>query len=330
MSHDFIATRDVAAGDRLDYWNFRIRDVFPGMSILSTRDIEASWTSRTIGELRVGCARSQKALVQRWQKQPSEPECRRNMVHLQCTGSSLTCQEHAATLTNAGDLAPCKSALPYDIHVSDRNAMIVIDFPTNLLSLDHPQGAPYPTRPESFNRLRDFALSVLDDELSDLQGEDDTDEVLLEVFLTLIQKCFNEEAARDCSEILVSHRVFEFIDSSIQDGALRTNVIANKLSISPKRLQRIFASIGTTPSQYILKKRVNLSALMLRSKSFDGTVTDLAMDTGFSDAAHLCRSFRKLYGMTPTEYAASFKTRDRTARSRAPVDRSGETNAKVA
>jgi AraC-like DNA-binding protein len=301
---------DVAAGDRLDYWNYRIQDVFPGMSISSNCDIEASWTSRTIGDLRVGCARSQKALVQRWQKKPSEPECRRNIVHLQCSGASLTCQGHDTTLTNAGDMAPCQSAVPYEIHVSDQNAMIVIDFSLDFLSLDYPQGAPCPAQSESVASLRNFALSVLDEDFRDLQGEEDTDEVILNVFSTLIQKCFNDDVAPDGVEVLVSHRVFEFIDNSIQDGALRTNMIANKLSISPKRIQRIFASIGTTPSQYILKKRVNLAALMLRSNAFDGTVTDLAMDAGFSDTAHLCRSFRKFYGMTPTEYAASFRSRN--------------------
>lgn len=309
MSLEFIATKDVAAGDRLDYWNYRIQDVFPGMSIASKRDIDANWTSRTIGDLRVGRARSQKALVQRWQKAPSELDCRRNIVHLQCSGASLTCQGHGATLTNAGDMAPCQSAVPYEIHVSDQNVMIVIDFSPDFLSLDHPQGAPRPAQSESVASLRNFALSVLDDDFGDLQGEEDTDEVILNVFSTLIQKCFSDEAAQDGAEVLISHRVFEFIDNSIQDGALRTNMIANKLSISPKRIQRIFASIGTTPSQYILKKRVNLAALMLRSNAFDGTVTDLAMDAGFSDAAHLCRSFRKFYGMTPTEYGESFRKR---------------------
>lgn len=56
-----------------------------------------------------------------------------------------------------------------------------------------------------------------------------------------------------------------------------------------------------TPSQFILNRRLNLAAYKLRS-SFDGTVTDLAMDLGFSDASHFSRRFRRIFALTPTEY----------------------------
>lgn len=61
--------------------------------------------------------------------------------------------------------------------------------------------------------------------------------------------------------------------------------------------------LGMTPSQFILTRRVNLAAFMLRSPSFDGTMTDVATDCGFSDAAHFCRGFRSIFGVTPIEYA---------------------------
>lgn len=309
MQRSYVTTKNVAPGDRLDYWNNHIQSLFPGMTVSSNRDHRSSWSSCTLGDLNVALAVSQKALVQRWQTRPADLDGQRTILHLQSHGASLTSNEHGAALTHAGDLTFCKSTTPYEINLSDHNNMIVIDFPADFLGVDAPSGCLCSGKAKSVRRLHDFALSILDDDFDDFHEEEDAEECIRNVFQTLIHDCIDARISTENEDLVDGQRIFDFIDHSIQDHALQTSMIAQRLSISTKRVQRIFATIGMTPSQYILKKRVNLAAMMLRSASFDGTVTHLAMDVGFSDTAHLCRSFRRFFGMTPKEYASMFQRR---------------------
>jgi AraC-like DNA-binding protein len=301
----FSSTNDIASDRRLDYWNSILESEFPGMSVSAARDIDACCRLRTIGDLRVARLSSQKARVHRWRSAAPDPEYGRTIAHIQSEGTSLAFRQDAAGLINTGDLAIGKADMPYAMHLSDRNVVIIVDFPSDFLSVAVPDEGRRAARSEAIKRLHDFALSVIDDELNELHDEDNLEECILDVFSTLLQTCLNTESSPQGGDVLDCHRIFEFIESSIQDSALRTNTIARRLSFSCKQVQRIFATLGMTPSQFILNRRVNLAAFMLRSSSFDGTVTDLAMDVGFSDAAHFCRSFRRIFGATPTEYAKS-------------------------
>jgi len=59
---------------------------------------------------------------------------------------------------------------------------------------------------------------------------------------------------------------------------------------------------GLSPNQYIIKKRIQGAAVML--KSTDKKVSEIAMDCGFSTAAQFCQLFKKHVLKTPAEYRA--------------------------
>lgn len=69
--------------------------------------------------------------------------------------------------------------------------------------------------------------------------------------------------------------------------------------LSPSRFQALFrAHTGQSVQQYVLWRRLLLAlGLLLRGHS----VTHTAVETGFADAAHLSRSFRKIFGAAPSE-----------------------------
>jgi AraC-like DNA-binding protein len=60
------------------------------------------------------------------------------------------------------------------------------------------------------------------------------------------------------------------------------------------------ASFGTSPHDYISRRRIDLAKqLMLRT---DMPLTEIALDCGFADQSHLCRVFRRLTGQTPAAW----------------------------
>jgi AraC-like DNA-binding protein len=95
------------------------------------------------------------------------------------------------------------------------------------------------------------------------------------------------------------------------DAYLRTNtaslppapVIAAKFGIAERTLHRVFADRETTFERHVLR----LKAALLRELLADASlvrmsIARLAMQCGFSDAAHATRSFKGFYGITPRTY----------------------------
>ena len=79
------------------------------------------------------------------------------------------------------------------------------------------------------------------------------------------------------------------------------NAIAAQLNVTPSRLARHYASdLGTTPAAFWRELRLQQARHLLRDTS--RSVTEIAYETGFSDAAHFCKAFRKHANATPQDY----------------------------
>jgi AraC family transcriptional regulator len=80
--------------------------------------------------------------------------------------------------------------------------------------------------------------------------------------------------------------------------------LAQNVSLSPSRFAHVFSEqMGIPIRNYLLWQRLLLALSQLRQGS---SVTTAAYASGFSDCAHLSRSFRRVFGATPTEMQAAF------------------------
>ena len=67
------------------------------------------------------------------------------------------------------------------------------------------------------------------------------------------------------------------------------------------KLNRDFVdNIGISVAQYWLRERIRLARERLHGSSM--SITDIAMEMGFSSSQHFATAFRKMTGMTPSEY----------------------------
>jgi len=79
--------------------------------------------------------------------------------------------------------------------------------------------------------------------------------------------------------------------------------IAARFGIAERTLHRIFADRDTTFERHVLKRKADLLRELLRQASAASMpIARLAMQCGFSDAAHATRTFKAFYGMTPRDY----------------------------
>jgi two-component system response regulator YesN len=80
----------------------------------------------------------------------------------------------------------------------------------------------------------------------------------------------------------------------------------SRLPISSDHLRKLFCkATGKTPLDYMTQLRLDEARHLLRIGGF--SVKEVAVRVGFRDQYYFSRLFRKLSGMSPTEYAQASK-----------------------
>lgn len=99
-------------------------------------------------------------------------------------------------------------------------------------------------------------------------------------------------------------KVLDFIDENI-DGVITTQTLMDVSHLSESRLLHLFKEqIGIPIRNYILWVRLKIVfAKILKGHS----LTTAAMDAGFSDQAHMTRTFTKTIGLPPSIFTKNSK-----------------------
>ena len=86
------------------------------------------------------------------------------------------------------------------------------------------------------------------------------------------------------------------------DPALGVGAVAARHGISPRYVHKLFEDDGRTYSQFVLDVRLERAWKELRGpRAATRTVGAIAGSVGFGDLSYFNRTFRRRYGMTPTE-----------------------------
>lgn len=81
--------------------------------------------------------------------------------------------------------------------------------------------------------------------------------------------------------------------------------MARVSSLSPAHFSRAFTrAFGETPHRYLLTRRLERAASLLRTT--DRRVVDVCSLVGLGSVGSFTTSFRRMFGMTPTQYRRSF------------------------
>lgn len=77
--------------------------------------------------------------------------------------------------------------------------------------------------------------------------------------------------------------------------------ISKNLNVSEQHLSRQFKCyIGLSPYKYLLKLRLNMATLLL--KSTEKTISEISNEIGFSSESNFTNYFKTLYNTTPSDY----------------------------
>ncbi|UJR84939.1 helix-turn-helix transcriptional regulator [Sandaracinus amylolyticus] len=89
-------------------------------------------------------------------------------------------------------------------------------------------------------------------------------------------------------------------ESELGKDEVALGALAARAGVSPTRLTHLFTSdVGTPLRRYVLWLRVRRALAALASTG--DPIASIAARSGFADAAHLSRTMRSTFGMTPTQ-----------------------------
>ncbi len=299
------ATDSVSPPERLDFWNRVTGETFPGLAIDSSSDnFSANMSRWQLGDLTMIRPISQQARVQRWKDGVMErPD--RVIIHLQHRGHSLNGQWQREAKLMSGDLTLCYAADSYYTDLSDRNEMLVVEMSRAALSSripnieDHLCRTINGTAPGT-RLVHDFLLSLW--EQGDQSNADpDWQEGIANVFLDLLAIALKGSGSALVTPKGTRDRILALIKAMLADPELKTGVIATELGISLRTVQNVFAAMGTTPSAYILDRRLQKASEKLEIDRTQ-SITEVAYATGFNDSAYFTRCFRQRFGTTPRQW----------------------------
>ncbi|MGH9754212.1 MAG: AraC family transcriptional regulator [Blastocatellia bacterium] len=98
-------------------------------------------------------------------------------------------------------------------------------------------------------------------------------------------------------------RAEEFLRAHYSES-LTVAEVADAAAVHPAHLARVFrASFGCTIGEYLRQLRVEFASRELIAS--DLPLSEIAAATGFYDQSHFTRTFKRMTGLTPTEFRAS-------------------------
>ena len=92
------------------------------------------------------------------------------------------------------------------------------------------------------------------------------------------------------------------IGRSLGRHDLSIGALALRHGVTPRYIQKLFESEGATFTEYVIERRLLEAMRMLTDPRFAGHgIGDIALKAGFGDLPYFTRSFRRRFGMTPSD-----------------------------
>lgn len=227
---------------------------------------------------------------------------------LQLEGTGLLVQENRETLLEPGSIAIYATDRPYSLMFDGSSRTLVMMFPSRLIDLPHRAIGELTATPlgtaGGMGGLVGTYLAGLAERLDLLAGP--TGERLARNAVDLTAAMLSNELAIGRVEVSPRERLFaeitRFIDVNLGSPDLDPASIAAAHFISSRHLHALFHEHDTTVSTWVRRRRLEECRLRLADPAFDGrSISSVAADWGFADAAHFSRAFRAEFGCSPRD-----------------------------
>jgi AraC-like DNA-binding protein len=269
--------------------------------------IEIDLTLQGIPGLQLLSARMQGARFRRT-RQSSDPTEDVGLL-MNGKGAHFIAQRGREIVLGDGDAALISLTDPLETMHRAPGDIFVLRFPRPELAprLAAPQDCVMRRIPQGSEALRLLSHYVNITWQHDTWTQRDLQQVLVAHFYDLIATAVG--ATRDAAEQARGrglraarlHAIKQDIARNLAQADLSVAQLARRHGCTPRFIQRLLESEGTSFTEYLLAQRLARAHRMLTDpRRSDEKISMIALDVGFSDLSYFNRTFRRRYGDTPS------------------------------
>jgi AraC-like DNA-binding protein len=305
------STRGLPPAKKLAFWNEIASDTFAAMDVRpnDTAHFYGSLDRERLGPLTVMNVYSSAVRIRHTREHIARMPVPSYLLLAPLQREMELSSEGAETIrVRAGEFCLIDHARAYELSHGDSVRTLCIDIPRERLEARVPGTQNLVgrlMRPDSAgSRMLLGLLRTLGNEvgpsgragLSPAFGDS-----LLSFVVATYSSCSGSAAARGAEARATAFRAY--VDSRLADPDLKPSEVASHLGVSERYLRAVLAAEGETFSSYVLRHRLQRCALLLRDAGWrHRTITEIAFQSGFSNATWFGQAFRNHYGVTPRDY----------------------------
>lgn len=307
------STGDVAAPDRIDYWNSKNTAVLVGLRSISFDDedgLVAQQSNFDLDGVRMSDISGNQHVIERHAdliRSHPKPSVFASLV---LRSEGFFYQGKACHTLAPGDLLLYDTQRPYMIGFTADMRQFVFDCPAAMLDLP-PDALRQPIKVDGRSGSGRWLASALRHQgwrLAQSHAGDDMTQAREEI-LALLQSIasprLNDGASTGFAVSYVA-AARAYVARHLDDPDLQVETVARALGVSGRHLNRLFgAETRATMARYIRQQRLEAARRDLGDPHQGGLdVAAISCKWGFVSQSHFTRVFREAYGLPPGQYRA--------------------------
>ena len=113
--------------------------------------------------------------------------------------------------------------------------------------------------------------------------------------------------SRRNTDAITIHSILDWIEDNLE-SPLSLEKVSERSGYSKWHLQRMFKKeTGHSLIKYIIQERMYMARRLLQETTL--SVNGIALEVGYSDYSHFTKTFRQMFGMTPSVYRQERETK---------------------
>jgi AraC-like DNA-binding protein len=306
------STAACAESERFDYWRDVVCDEFVKLECDRVEDSVFNAELRGgigVAELAFSEICSDPQIVHRSKQLISKSTEADFLISFQLESQGLVRQDGREALLNPGSFALYDSTRPYSLIFEKRFRQFIIQMPNEVLSRHLMNPEQYTAIPICGTSglgavLGNFVFSLVK-ELHCLPraAEDLSDNLVNMIAMAFSSSVLLEERSNAVPvQESLRLRIRQYIDNNYCNPKLNNAAIAHAMGISGRYLHKLFQDQNETIHALITAKRLQKARELLIDEAYVGcTIERLAYKVGFVDSAHFSKTFKKHFGLSPSE-----------------------------